>query len=185
MMEQVIDKVRQSGFLVEKKELISCGSLLENQHYLIFPQSKEASFNEPLLLEPFLDQLIIPLSFWLEHRAIWLSSGKKVAVCLSPEDEVESVLPEIDHFSLLAIYFPKFTEGRGYSQAVDLKQALQFKIELRAVGEIHPDQLFFLKRVGFDSVCLDQAALAMPYFNDFSDAYQGSSDTHQVPFYRH
>ena len=61
--------------------------------------------------------------------------------------------PEQRHTAapLIAIDFPAFTDGRGLSLAVLLRTRYQFTGELRAVGEVHPDVMHYMKRCGFDT----------------------------------
>jgi uncharacterized protein (DUF934 family) len=82
--------------------------------------------------------------------------------------------------SLVAIEFGGLAEGRGYSQAQLLRKRYKFTGELRAVGKIQRDQLFYMARCGFDAFELPEGAdldVALTAFNDFTVAYQGSSDT--------
>jgi uncharacterized protein (DUF934 family) len=80
---------------------------------------------------------------------------------------------------LIAIDFPTFVDGRGYSSARLVRERLGYRGELRAVGDILRDQVFYLLRCGFDSLLLreDQdvdAALAA--FGDFIEVYQRAVD---------
>jgi uncharacterized protein (DUF934 family) len=80
---------------------------------------------------------------------------------------------------LVAIEFGGIAEGRGYSQAQLLRKRYRFGGELRAVGSIQRDQLFYLARCGFDSFELPAGAdlvAALEAFDDFSVAYQGATD---------
>jgi uncharacterized protein (DUF934 family) len=75
------------------------------------------------------------------------------------------------------VQFPKFGDGRGFSTAALLRTRHGWRGELRAIGDVLRDQLFFMKRVGFDSFALradrniDEAVASLL---DFSDSYQGS-----------
>lgn len=98
---------------------------------------------------------------------------------LGAADDPALALPLLSHVALVSVHFPKFTDGRGYSTAVLMRTRLGWRGELRAVGEILQDQLYALRRVGFDSFALradrdPQAALAA--FTPFTDSYQGSVD---------
>ena len=107
------------------------------------------------------------------------------SVVLSPTDDPTQLAPHFDALALIAIEFPKFTDGRGYSLAALLRR-LGFKGELRAIGDVLADQLFMLKRVGFTSFALraDQdAAAAAAALTTYSDAYQGAADQ-ALPYYK-
>ncbi len=85
------------------------------------------------------------------------------------------------------LHFPKFTDGRAYSQAFLLRRRLGFKGEIRATGDVLIDQLVQMQRSGFDSAQLraDQdAAFAKTQFERFSAFYQGDAVTAQPLFLR-
>lgn len=87
----------------------------------------------------------------------------------------------------VAIDFPAFTDGRGYTSARLLRTRLGYRGELRAVGEVLRDQHFFMKRCGIDSYLLKpgkdiESALAA--FNDFSVTYQAAAGDEKPLFRR-
>jgi uncharacterized protein (DUF934 family) len=88
--------------------------------------------------------LILPLSRWLQQPT-------QHAVWLGPDDEVESLKPWFDSLPLIALDFPSFRDGRGYSQAYLLRTRLGWTGELRAVGDVLRDQLSHMRQCGFDS----------------------------------
>jgi uncharacterized protein (DUF934 family) len=84
------------------------------------------------------------------------------------------------------VQFPKFGDGRGFSTAALLRNRHGWRGELRAIGDVLRDQLFFMKRVGFDSFALRadrNVEEAVASLSDFSDSYQGSVEPH-LPAYR-
>jgi uncharacterized protein (DUF934 family) len=107
-------------------------------------------------------------------------SGDSISVVLQPEDDVmklESHLPEL---KLIAITFPVFTDGRGYSQAALLRKRLNYKGALRAVGDVLVDQVAYLARAGFDEIELrdDQSlAAAQRALKAFTAPYQSAQDS--------
>lgn len=91
-------------------------------------------------------------------------------------EETADMIGEICHqFAVIAIEFPKFTDGRGYSSARLLRERHGYKGDLRSVGDVLIDQLFFMKRCGFSSFDLrddqdkDDALAAL---STFSVTYQ-------------
>ena len=81
--------------------------------------------------------------------------------------------------ALVAIEFGGLAEGRGYSQAQLLRTRYKLTGELRAVGKIQRDQLFYMARCGFDAFELPEGAdynVALTAFKDFSVKYQNASD---------
>ena len=132
------------------------------------------------------DSEILTLAQWNERRGEPLPAGTRAAVRLEPADDPAELAPDIERLQLVAIHFPKFVDGRGYSSAVLLRTRLGYRGELRAVGDVGRDQLFYLKRCGFDAFALaphrdPHAALAS--LADFGARYQGSVDD-PAPLFR-
>jgi uncharacterized protein (DUF934 family) len=130
--------------------------------------------------------VLIPLDEWRERAAVWQSRPGRVGLLLSPPDDPNSVAADLDRFALIAVNFPKFSDGRGYSTARLLRERLGWRGELRAVGDVLRDQLFLLARCGFDSFALraDQdPRAASAAFRDFSVRYQAAIDE-PLPLFR-
>jgi uncharacterized protein (DUF934 family) len=130
--------------------------------------------------------VVVPLAMWKEKRAELLARRDPVGVWLKPDDDPRDLAADLGFLVLVAVHFPKFTDGRGYSIAALLRRNYGFAGELRAFGDVGRDQLFYLARVGFDSFRLadhrDPAA-ALSAFNDFTVRYQGAVDQ-PVPLFR-
>jgi uncharacterized protein (DUF934 family) len=124
--------------------------------------------------------LLLPLALAeAQAERVRARAGRPLGVALAPDDDPARAVPFFPHISLIGVQFPKFTDGRGYSSAVLLRTRHGWRGELRALGEVLQDQLFALRRVGFDSYALradrdPQAALRA--FAPFSGTYQGSVD---------
>ena len=134
--------------------------------------------------------LLVPVSVWKAKKACLINReyehGTPLGIWLAPEDDLAGIAADLDDFTVIAVHFPKFTDGRGYSTARLLRERYRFKGELRAVGEVLRDQLLFLEMCGFDAYALrdDQDAEdALRAFADFSEAYQASV-TQPVPLFR-
>ncbi|MFK8075303.1 MAG: DUF934 domain-containing protein [Granulosicoccus sp.] len=69
-------------------------------------------------------------------------------VVLNPADDVQVIKEHLSTLQLVAINFPKYTDGRGYSQARVLRTQLNFPGEIRALGDVRPDQILFMMRAG-------------------------------------
>jgi len=113
------------------------------------------------------------------------SPDEKV-VRLEPADDPAKVAGELATASRVEVNFPKFGDGRGFSIARLLRERHGYTGELRAVGQITRDHLFFLESVGFDAFELregEDAAEALGAFDDFSESYQASV-TRPVPLFR-
>lgn len=89
--------------------------------------------------------------------------------------------------AVIAIDLPQFTDGRGYSIARLLGERFGFKGEIRAVGDVLRDNLFYLSRCGFDAFVLgnqDNLQDALEHLSDFSDGYQTSVERPRPLFRR-
>ena len=123
--------------------------------------------------------VIVPLALWKSRRDALIARPEPVGVWLAPDEEPAELAPDLHHLALVAVHFPKWGDGRGYSTAALLRRRFGWRGELRAFGDLGRDHVFMLARVGFDSFRLGDrhdphAALAA--FNDFSLRYQGSID---------
>jgi len=130
--------------------------------------------------------LAVPLAWWQAKRESLGARRDPLGVWLEPHDDPASIAGDLACFALIAVRFPKFTDGRGYSIAALLRTRHGYTGELRAIGDVGRDQLFYLKRCGFDSFALPphrdpEAALAS--LEDFRDRYQGSVDQ-PLPLFR-
>jgi uncharacterized protein (DUF934 family) len=123
--------------------------------------------------------LILPLGRWREERERWWLWDGRLGVRLGPADPVAALEHDFLRLGLVAIEFGGLAEGRGYSQAQLLRKRYKFTGELRAVGKIQRDQLFYMARCGFDAFELPETAdleVALTAFDDFSVAYQSAVD---------
>lgn len=132
--------------------------------------------------------VLFPLAVWLARRNEIISCHKRIGLLLEADDPFEQVIDDLQYFIVIAVNFRKFVDGRGYSVASLLRQRHAYAGELRAVGDILHDQLFYLKRVGFDAYALKDgknAAYAIENaFSTFSDVYQASTDQPEPIFRR-
>jgi uncharacterized protein (DUF934 family) len=116
-----------------------------------------------------------------------LAAAQPAGVWLSPTDEPAQAVPLFGSIELIAVQFPVFGDGRGYSTAALLRNRHGWRGELRAIGDVLRDQLFFMKRVGFDSFALraDRSIeQALASLSNFTDSYQGSVDPALPPYRR-
>ncbi len=130
-------------------------------------------------------RVIVPLAIWLDPLS-GLAARGDVGVWLAGTDDPAKLAPSLPSLSLVAIDFPKFTDGRGYSIAYLLRSRYGYRGELRAIGDVLPDQLFYMRRVGFDAFAVrgdKDIRQALRHMRPFADAYQGSWDN-AVPAYR-
>jgi uncharacterized protein (DUF934 family) len=128
---------------------------------------------------PARGRTIVPLARWRRERAALLSASTAVGVLLPNTEDVEAVYAEIGDRPLIALQFPGFADGRALSQAVVLRTRLGFDGELRAVGDIVRDLVFWLGRCGFDTIVprpgqdLEACRLAL---DELQVSYQAAAD---------
>ena len=129
---------------------------------------------------------IVPLAFWLANRDALLARGG-IGVWLPPDADPEALRADTAVLPLIAVDFPAFTDGRGYSIGRLLRDRYGFKGELRAIGDILRDQLFALAECGFDAFAIRadrDAAAALAGLEDFASIYATTSRTPQPWFQR-
>jgi uncharacterized protein (DUF934 family) len=135
---------------------------------------------------PTRGDVIVPLELWLGHREDFLAYPGKLGVWLDANEGPEALAGEVERCPLVAVNFPKFGDGRGYSIARLLRERYGYKGELRAIGDVLHDHLYFMKQCGFDAFLLreDQDPKeALSALDTFSDGYQ-TSVLRPVPLFR-
>ena len=130
--------------------------------------------------------IVVSLAAWQEQCAQLATRNGRTGVWLKPDDEPGLLASDVSTLPLIAVLFPQFADGRGYSTARLLRERYGYSGELRAIGEVLRDQLFYLRRVGFNAFAIKQGKSiedALKAFGDFSESYQSSVDQ-PVPLYR-
>ena len=123
------------------------------------------------------DKVFVPLNYLLEHKDI-LDDDKDIGVWLDSYEGPEALEPYLSKLPAVAINFPKFVDGRGYSYARILRDRFAYQGEIRAIGDVLHDQLFYMKRCGFDAYAVREDKdidVALNGLSDFSEAYQAAS----------
>jgi len=130
--------------------------------------------------------IIMPLALWQSRRKALLVRPGRIGVWLNSHEDPEAIANDLRLFGVVAVNFPTFGDGRGYSIARLLRERYGWKGELRAVGDIFRDQLFYLSSCGFNSFVLregEDPQEALAAFGDFSEAY-ASSVARPLPLFR-
>jgi uncharacterized protein (DUF934 family) len=131
-------------------------------------------------------RVIVPLAVWLAQRET-LQNRTELGVWLASNDRPEALQQDISRFAVIAVDFPKFADGRGYTIAYLLRERLGYRGELRAIGDVLRDQMFYMQRVGFDAFAVrsdKDIDGALKSLDDYSQVYQASSDQPQPLFRR-
>jgi uncharacterized protein (DUF934 family) len=130
---------------------------------------------------------IVPLAVWQAQRA-GLQQRADIGVWIASHERPEVLKDDVAKLPVIAVDFPKFSDGRGYSIAYNLRARLGFAGELRAIGDVLRDQMFYMQRVGFNAFATREDRNihdALKSLTDFSDAYQTSLDQKMPLFKRH
>jgi uncharacterized protein (DUF934 family) len=134
-------------------------------------------------------KVLVPLALWQQARDALQAARARDAlgVWLAPDSEPADIAGDFEHIALIAVDFPVFRDGRGYSIARLLRERYGYRGELRAIGDVLRDQLTFMYRCGFDAYAvradkdIDDALKA---FDEFSVQYQGAVDNPSPLFRR-
>ena len=111
---------------------------------------------------------IVPLKFWKMYQDK-----------LDSDENVNDIGSDLRQFTLIALNFPVFSDGRSYTNARELRQHLNYEGEIRAIGDVLRDQMFYMARCGFDSFEIrhhQDPDACLSAFNDFQTGYQSSID---------
>lgn len=129
---------------------------------------------------------IVPLTVWQAQHAA-LKARSDIGVWIASHERPEVLKDDVATLPVIAVDFPKFADGRGYSIAYNLRTRLGYKGELRAIGDVLRDQMFYMQRVGFNSFATRPDRNihdALKSLSDFSEKYQASVDENLPLFKR-
>ena len=135
---------------------------------------------------PDTGDIIVPLSVWKQQREELEARSGRVGVCLQGEEDPAELRDDLDQLEMIALEFPVFKDGRSYSNARLLRDRYGYKGELRAVGDVLRDQIYFMRRCGIDSFQIrpDKSIKdAVKGLQDFSVTYQTAADG-ALPVYK-
>ena len=147
-------------------QLIKNGQHIQDSAWQLIEDSAEATSGS-----------LISLGRWQSEREALLPAAQAgdIGLYLESDQTADLIGDDASSFPVIAINFPKFADGRGYSAARLLRERHGYKGELRAVGDVLIDQLFFMKRCGFDSYALrddQELEVALAAFSTFTACYQ-------------
>ncbi|WP_426111169.1 DUF934 domain-containing protein [Massilia sp. PWRC2] len=168
--------------------------MLEHHERIIVGQRVVADDWQVLRLEEgdSADSVVVPAGKVMVPLAVWqaqedsLAARTDIGVWFGADERAEVLKGQLERFAVIGVDFPKFTDGRGYSTAFNLRKRLGYVGQLRAIGDVLRDQLFSMRRVGFDAYAtrpdrsIDDAVKGL---TDFSETYQASVDQ-PLPLFR-
>lgn len=152
------------------------------------PEGVKAEAEDIAALAVPAGKVIVPVAVWNAQREALLAraANGEIGVWIASDERPEPLKDDLAKFAVVAVDFPKFTDGRGYSIAYNLRTRLGWTGELRAIGDVLRDQLFSMQRVGFDAYAVRadrDIHDALKGLSDFSETYQASVDQ-KVPLFR-
>lgn len=162
-------------------EVITAEGALRQDDWVVVPRPEEG---EALAL-PEGKPALVPADLWLENESTFANRAD-IGVWFDSHDEPEILEGKVNEVPLIAVNFPRFVDGRGYSIARLLRERFGFEGDLRAIGDVLLDQLQFMKRCGFSTFVLrpdKDASEAARYLDFFSQTYQAAGDT-DLPLFR-
>lgn len=134
-------------------------------------------------------RVIVPLATWLARRDELAARGD-VGVWFAGNEGPEALADDIGRIAVIAVSFPKFVDGRGYSTAALLRTRYGYTGQLIAFGEVLRDQFNYLTRCGFDTLqpregryTDAQLDAAIASLDDYTEPYQASV-LHPQPLFR-
>lgn len=133
--------------------------------------------------------VIVGLERWRAEREALVQRGAPLGLRLDADQPPSLIADDLEAFDVVALAFPKFTDGRAYSSARLLRERFGFQGELRAVGEVLRDQFLFLHRCGFDAFEVADRRAAEAWLGSMSELsvwYQPAADARaHAPALRH
>jgi uncharacterized protein (DUF934 family) len=123
--------------------------------------------------------VIISLARWRAERARLLDRTTPIGLRLESDEPAAAIADDVGRFGLIAVAFPTFRDGRGFSTARLLRERYGFAGELRAVGNVLRDQFLFMHRCGFDAYEVAEPGEAEAFaaaLASFSVFYQRAGD---------
>lgn len=129
--------------------------------------------------------VIVTLERWQQDRESLRAHNGRLGLRLKSDQSPAEVADDLDRFELIALEFPRFGDGRAYSYARLLRERYGFAGELRAVGNVLRDQLFFMVRCGFDAFEIDKGDAVAAWqdaVSEISVLYQPTGDGRRTAF---
>ena len=95
--------------------------------------------------------VILPLDWWRAESAVFEGSNAPIGIKIEPGTPIEDFAEDISRFSVIALTFPKYGDGRHFSTALILRTRFGYTGEIRATGDVLLDQIQMMERCGFDA----------------------------------
>ncbi len=145
--------------------------------------------NWTLINEETIDQagdIIVPLALYLENKETLENRDGQLAIQINGDDDLDEVLSTLDKFPLIAVDFPVFRDGRGFSIARHLVRA-GYKGEIRATGDVGRDRIAYMERCGFTAIQISDEIYKdemLSAFTEVSNYYQSAADSNRAVYHQ-
>lgn len=162
-------------------QLIKDRTIVEDGWQLVRPAA------DGTVTVPASGNVIVPLKTWQQDKAALQQRDGQVGVWLAADEEPEQLLADLATLPLVAVDFPVFTDGRGFTSARLLRERHGFAGEIRAIGDVFRDQLWYMSRCGINAFAIKEGKSiedALQGLNDFTEAYQVSVERPRPLFLR-
>jgi uncharacterized protein (DUF934 family) len=169
--EQVKRKAAAAAVALGAGALIRNGALVAHDAWTLLADDEAAPEGADIVVS-------LP-RFKAEREALIARNAGRLGVLIDAGEAVEDAGADAPRFSLVMVRFPAFRDGRGFSTARLLRDRYGYTGELRAVGDVLEDQIFFMLRCGFDAFELISAEPAAAFARAsrlFTAVYQPASD---------
>ncbi|MDG1820010.1 MAG: DUF934 domain-containing protein [Porticoccaceae bacterium] len=160
------------------KTYLKDGQVIDNSYQLVSAESDTLPAGD----------ILVAAAYWQANQQQLSEHSGNVGVWIDSHEEIEEFASTIAAAPVIAINFPKFVDGRGFSVARLLRERYGYIGEIRAIGNFIRDQLFMMQRCGFNAFQFESEidmAAASQSLNDFSDSYQVAVDQPEPLFKRH
>lgn len=125
------------------------------------------------------EYVLLSVEEWHSHGPAAAARFERVGIALAPDESVEEIVGALANLELVALTFPKFNDGRAFSQARLLRERYEFTGEIRATGHVIRDLFLFMQRSGFDAVAVADTRELTPWLaarRRFTGYYQPALD---------
>ncbi|MBT8115912.1 MAG: DUF934 domain-containing protein, partial [Arenicella sp.] len=164
------DRIQQD---IANRKVIKQQSVLDNDFIHL-------AENDDLTVERLPDgNFSVPMNFWKHNKQHIVARDGITAVQIAADQFPQDIADDLHQINMIVLPLVNFVDGRAYSHAQKLRRQFLFAGEIRAVGDVHLDQLGFLSRCGCDAFELpdgDDLQAALNAFSEFSEVYQPAAD---------
>ncbi len=130
--------------------------------------------------------IIVPLALYLENRGALDNREGQLAIQVNGDDDLDELLSNLDKFPLIAVDFPAFRDGRGFSIARLLVRA-GYKGEIRATGDVGRDRIAYMERCGYTAIQISDEIYKdemLSAFTEVSNYYQSATDSNRAVYHQ-